>query len=92
MLGIATQRTSQQPNIPTRLTRFFTQLISETSGLALEDTLALAEAAPQLENDSELAGCIREFHALLGRFRLNATPIESLQHPLSSYDALVVYQ
>jgi adenosine deaminase len=75
---------AQHPNIPTRLTRFFTQLISETSGLALEDTLALAEAAPQLENDSELAGCIREFHALLGRFRLNAAPIESLlEHPVS---------
>jgi len=67
-----------------RLTRFFTQLISETSGLALEDTLALAEAAPQLADDSELAGCIREFHALLGRFRLNAAPIESLlEHPVS---------
>ena len=70
--------------IVARLTRFLTQLISETSGLALEDTLALAEAAPQLEDDPELAGCIREFHALLGRFRLNATPIEPLlDHPVS---------
>src|SRR5437016_6660291 len=66
-----------------RLTRFLTQLISETSGLALEDTLALAEAAPQLEGDPELAAHIREFHALLGRFRLNA-PIEPLlDHPVS---------
>ena len=31
-----------------RLTKFFTQLISETSGLSLADTLALAEHAPQL--------------------------------------------
>src|SRR5262249_45638166 len=67
-----------------RLTRFFTQLISETSGLALEDTLALAQAAPQLEADAELPGCLRQFHELLGRFRLNATPIESLlEHPVS---------
>jgi hypothetical protein len=67
-----------------RLTRFLTQLISETSGLALEDTLALAEAAPQLEDDAEMAAHIREFHALLGRFRLNAAPIESLlDHPVS---------
>ena len=65
-----------------RLTRFFTQLISETSGLALEDTLALAEAAPQL--DADLAACISEFHALLGRFRLNAVPIDTLlEHPVS---------
>jgi adenosine deaminase len=65
-----------------RLTRFFTQLISETSGLALEDTLLLAEAAPHI--DDELAGHIREFHALLGRFRLNAAPIETLlDHPVS---------
>src|SRR5438067_296134 len=75
---------SRHSVILSRLTRFFTQLISETSGLALEDTLALAEAAPQLEDDSELAGCIREFHGLLGRFRLNAAPIESLlDHPVS---------
>ena len=33
-----------------RLTRFFTQLISETSGLSLEDTLVLAEQS-QLEDD-----------------------------------------
>src|SRR5437016_5198301 len=65
-----------------RLTRFFTQLISETSGLALEDTLSLAEAAPHI--DSELAACISEFHALLGRFRLGVAPIESLlEHPVS---------
>lgn len=65
-----------------RLTRFFTQLISETSGLALEDTLSLAEAAPHL--DAELAAHIREFHELLGRFRLNGVSIDRLlEHPVS---------
>ena len=67
-----------------RLTRFFTQLISETSGLALEDTLALAGQAPQLEQDRELAECIHEFRGLLGRFGVNDTTIETLfAHPVS---------
>jgi adenosine deaminase len=67
-----------------RLTRFLTQLISETSGLALDDTLVLARQAPQLAEEPELAGTIAEFHALLGRFRLNQTPIEALlDHPFS---------
>jgi hypothetical protein len=61
-----------------RLSRFFTQLISETSGLSLEDTLVLAEQAPQLADDGELAHSIREFHALLGKFRLNQISIETL--------------
>lgn len=61
-----------------RLQRFFTQLISETSGLALEDTLALAEQSPQLEEERDLGDCIREFRALLGRFRLGQIPIEPL--------------
>jgi len=74
-------------NAVSRLTRFLTHLISETNGLSLEDTLALAEQAPQLDEDPELAHAIREFHALLGRFRLHATPIETLlEHPVS--DAL----
>jgi len=61
-----------------RLTKFFTQLISETSGLSLADTLALAEHAPQIAGDSELAHEIREFRAILARFRIDAAPIESL--------------
>jgi len=61
-----------------RLTKFFTQLISETSGLSLADTLALAEHAPQLADDPEAANAVREFRDLLGRFRVDAAPIESL--------------
>lgn len=65
-----------------RLTRFFTQLISETGGLAIEDTLSLAEAAPHA--DPALTAQVREFRALLGRFRLNAAPLEMLlDHPVS---------
>jgi hypothetical protein len=72
------------PPAVARLTRFFTQLISETSGLSLEDTLALAQQSPQLEQDRELAECIQEFRDLLGGFRLNDTPIEKLfTHPVS---------
>jgi len=65
-------------HVAARLTKFFTQLISETSGLSLDDTLALAEQAPQLASDEILATEVREFRALLGRFRINESPIESL--------------
>jgi adenosine deaminase len=67
-----------------RVTRFLTQLISETSGLALEDTLALAQQSPQAAEDTELAHAIDEFRDLLGRFRLNDAPmIDALfAHPV----------
>src|SRR5216684_1773329 len=65
-------------NIVPRLTRFFTQLISETSGLSLDDTLSLAEHAPLPASDDDLAHNVRDFRALLGRFRVDAAPIESL--------------
>lgn len=68
-----------------RLTRFLTQLISETSGLSLEDTLVLAEGSREGEEDAELGHAIREFHALLGEYRLNRVPIEALfAHPVSA--------
>jgi adenosine deaminase len=64
-----------------RLTRFLTQLISETSGLSLHDTLVLAEQAATPSDD---LGQIREFRDLLGRFRLDEAPIETLlAHPVS---------
>jgi len=67
-----------------RITRFLTHLISETNGLSLEDTLTLAEQSPQLDSDAELAHAIREFHKLLGRFRVHGTSIETLlTHPVS---------
>src|SRR6185436_18208523 len=67
-----------------RLTSFLTQLIRETSGLSLEDTLVLGEGSPQLEADPELARHIRGFHALLGEFRLGRASIETLlAHPFS---------
>ncbi len=64
-----------------RLTRFLTQIISETSGLSLQDTLELAEQSP---TGGDELGQIREFNALLGRFRIDQTPIETLlEHPVS---------
>ena len=67
-----------------RLTRFFTALISETNGLALEDTLVLAEQSPELDNDREVASLVRDFHSCLGQFRLGSAPIEKLlDHPAS---------
>jgi len=73
-----------QADLVARLTRFFTQIISETSGLSLADTLLLAMQSPQAEQDAELGGCIAEFYELLGRFRLNGVAIEPLlDHPVS---------
>lgn len=67
-----------------RLTRFLTQLISETGGLSLHDTLILAAQSPQLEEDGELAALVHDFQSLLGRFRIDDTPIEPLlDHPVS---------
>jgi adenosine deaminase len=64
-----------------RITRFLTQLISETSGLSLDDTLALAEQSPLAEEELAL---LRDFRATLGRFRVNLAPIEALlDHPVS---------
>lgn len=72
------------PAVVPRLQRFLTQLISETNGLSLEDTLALAQQSPQLEAENDLRHCIDEFRDLLGRFRLDGTPIEKLfEHPVS---------
>ncbi len=67
-----------------RITRFLTHLISETSGLSIDDTLALAEQSPQADADPELGAHVREFRALLGRFRLHTVPLEVLlAHPVS---------
>ena len=65
-------------DVVARLTRFLTQIISETSGLSLADTLLLAMQSPQAGDDAELGDCIRQFHELLGRFRLNGVAIEPL--------------
>jgi len=71
-----------QDAVVPRLTRLFTQLISETSGLAVEDTLELAAGSPKL--DADLASCIGESRELLGRFRLGLTPLDPLfDHPVS---------
>jgi adenosine deaminase len=65
-----------------RITSFLTQLISETSGLSLEDTLVLANNSPLLAPD--LASSFAEFHGLLGQFRLGRAPIDTLfVHPVS---------
>jgi hypothetical protein len=81
-MSITMQRMQLDP--VTRLTRVFTQLISETSGLSLEDTLVLVRQSRQLDDDPELAHLVRDFHALLGGFRLDGVPIETLlEHPVS---------
>ena len=70
------------PDAVVRLQRFLTQLISETSGLSLDDTLALAHGSPNL--DPELGRHFVDFHELLGRFRVHGVSIDTLfAHPVS---------
>jgi hypothetical protein len=67
-----------------RLTRLFTQLISETSGLSLEDTMKLARQSALIEDDAESRALVADFHDRLGHFRLNQSQIEPLlEHPIA---------
>ena len=59
-----------------RLTRFLTELISETNGLSLEDTLDLARESPLVESDREIGRLVSEFRSLLTSFRLDQERID----------------
>jgi adenosine deaminase len=68
-----------------RLTAILTELISETNGLSVEQTLELAEQSTLAESDPEAAALIREFHGLLDAFRIDKAPIAKLlDHPFST--------
>lgn len=74
-------------SVTQRATRFLIEMISETNGLSLHDTLELARHAPLAQTDPELARLMGEFHVLLRRFHIEDTPIAPLlAHPFS--DAL----
>ncbi|HEX7707864.1 MAG TPA: hypothetical protein VF701_15505 [Thermoanaerobaculia bacterium] len=67
-----------------RLRRFLTELISETNGLSIEDTLRLAVQSPVVTADPEVGRYLVEFHELLARFRVDQERIETLlDHPFS---------
>ncbi|MEO8216599.1 MAG: hypothetical protein ABI718_05910 [Acidobacteriota bacterium] len=65
-------------SLNSRLLSLLTSVISETNGLALEDTLVLAMQSPQLADDPELTEAVTTFHILLGQFRLDQASLESL--------------
>ena len=72
------------PSAVNRLTRFLTELISETNGLSLEDTLDLAHESPLVESDPEIGRLVGDFGDLLSRFRLDQERIETLlDHPFA---------
>ena len=76
--------TESRPAAIPRLTRFLTELISETNGLSLEDTLDLAHESPLVESDPEVGRLVGEFRDLLSRFRLDQERIETLlDHPFA---------
>ncbi|MGK2858396.1 MAG: hypothetical protein ACSLFQ_14445 [Thermoanaerobaculia bacterium] len=67
-----------------RLTTFIAELVSETNGLSLHDTLSLACQSRFEERDPEAARLIHEFRELLDQFRIGAAQIEQLLgHPFS---------
>jgi adenosine deaminase len=70
-----------------RLTHYLIELISETNGLSVEDTLELAEQSVLVEADPGIQAIIHDFRDLLGQFRLDREQIDPLlTHPFS--DAL----
>ncbi|MFA6956964.1 MAG: hypothetical protein WC538_13940 [Thermoanaerobaculia bacterium] len=67
-----------------RLTAFIAELVSETNGLSIHDTLALACQSPATETEPELGRQVAGFRELLDSFRVNSAPIEQLlAHPFS---------
>jgi len=75
---------SSNPNEIDRLTAFIAELVSETNGLSMHDTLALACQSPVAETDPALGRLVGGFRHLLDSFRVNAAPIEQLlAHPFS---------
>jgi adenosine deaminase len=75
------------PAAVSRLTRYLTELISETNGLSLDDSLELVQNSALVEMDPGIEEIIRDFRELLGQFRLDREQIDALlAHPFS--DAL----
>lgn len=73
------------PPLHDRLTRFLTELISETSGLSLHDTLDLGLASPAAAADPELLAQLQTFRDLLDAFRTNRVRLDALlDHPFSA--------
>ncbi|HEY0787033.1 MAG TPA: hypothetical protein VGE86_00215 [Thermoanaerobaculia bacterium] len=72
-------------NAVERLTGFLTELISETNGLSLDQTLELAGYSRLGEADPEVAALTAEFRGLLAGFRTDRVAIEILlAHPFST--------
>jgi adenosine deaminase len=70
--------------VVSRLTRFLAELISETNGLSLEQTLELAGHSLIAEEDPEIGALVGEFHELLRQFRIDEVSISRLlDHPFS---------
>jgi adenosine deaminase len=71
-------------DLTTRLTRFLTELISETSGLTLQDTLTLGLASPAATADGELFAALEGFQVLLDGLRTQRERVETLlAHPVA---------
>ncbi|MDJ0839830.1 MAG: hypothetical protein QNK37_25160 [Acidobacteriota bacterium] len=68
----------------TNLQRYITDIIGETNGITLDDTLALLIASEKSRKDPGAAALIREFRGLLTRFQEDQSEIQTLlNHPFS---------
>ncbi len=67
-----------------RLTEALTEIISETNGITLMDTLELMLLAENTERDQAVRSRVSEFRALLQQFQIDQTDIETLlEHPVA---------
>lgn len=67
-----------------QLTEALTQIISETNGITLMDTLELMLQTESVQSDTEVHRRISEFQTLLQQFQINQANIEALlAHPVA---------
>ena len=67
-----------------KLKEEITRLISETNGIALQDTIELMLHCPKIKSNAEILKLVEEFNNLLGYFQNNSIHVRSLlEHPFS---------
>ncbi len=73
-----------QVNIIKLLTKSIIEVISETNGIALTDTLELLSSSEGIKNSKHLERSVTEFRRLVSEFQIDEVNIETLlNHPVS---------
>ncbi len=68
----------QSEEVRAQLTQAFIEIISETNGITLDDTLELMMKSERILGDASLAKLLLEFRELIGKFQTNQIRIEIL--------------